>query len=62
MAKWISVLCLLALGVTVTRPAAAQELEPGAYAVAPKGLNVFVLANTFVDVMYGVLDPRIRFS
>jgi hypothetical protein len=27
--------------------AGAQELEPGAYAVAPKGLNVFVAANTF---------------
>ena len=47
MAKWMCVLCLLALGVTAARPAAAQELEPGAYAVAPKGLNVFVLANTF---------------
>lgn len=47
MAKRTCVLLLLALGVTVARPAAAQELEPGAYAVAPKGLNVFVLANTF---------------
>lgn len=47
MARWICALWLLALGVTVARPAAAQELEPGAYAVAPKGLNVFVLANTF---------------
>lgn len=28
-------------------PAVAQELEPGAYAVAPKGLNVLVIANTF---------------
>jgi len=47
MATRTCVLLLLALGVTVARPAAAQELEPGAYAVAPKGLNVFVLANTF---------------
>jgi hypothetical protein len=47
MAKWMCVVCLLAPGVAVARPAAAQELEPGAYAVAPKGLNVFVLANTF---------------
>jgi hypothetical protein len=39
--------CALALVVSTARPAAAQELEPGAYAVAPKGLNVFVLANTF---------------
>ena len=27
--------------------AAAQELEPGAYAVAPVGMNVLVLANAF---------------
>ena len=40
-------MCALALFVSTARPAAAQELEPGAYAVAPKGLNVFVLANTF---------------
>ena len=24
--------------------------------------TLFVVANTFVDVMYGMLDPRIRFS
>jgi len=38
---------LLGVILSAARPVAAQELEPGAYAVAPRGLNVFVLANTF---------------
>lgn len=61
MARRTCVLWLLALGVTVARPSAAQELEPGAYAVAPKGLNVFVLANTF---SFGDLafDPAVPIS
>ena len=39
----------------------AQELEPGAYAVAPKGLNVFVAANTFSfgDMAF---DPAVPIS
>jgi len=33
--------------VSTAARAGAQELEPGAYAVAPRGLNLFVVANTF---------------
>lgn len=37
----------MALAAGLVPAAGAQELEPGAYAVAPRGLNVLVLANTF---------------
>ena len=38
---------LLAMRLDGNRSCAAQELEPGAYAVAPVGVNVFVVSNTF---------------
>ena len=53
---------MLILGLAVLTPRAeAQELEPGAYAVAPKGLNVLVIANTF---SFGDLafDPAVPIS
>lgn len=39
--------------------AIAQELEPGAYAVAPLGMNVFIAANTssFGDVAFDPTGP-----
>ena len=36
----------LAISLSSAGPAGAQELEPGAYAVGPVGVNVLVVANT----------------
>ena len=40
---------LTVLGIAVSLPAVAQELEPGAYTVSPVGVNVFSLAYAFND-------------
>ena len=47
---------LLSGPVAVTE---AQELDPGAYAVAPVGLNVFVVSNTlsFGDLAFDPSGP-----
>ena len=54
--------------VSTAARAGAQELEPGAYAVAPKGLNVFVAANAFsfgdlaFDLAVPISDGRARIN
>jgi len=40
---------LTLLGISLSVPAAAQELEPGAYTVSPVGINVFNLGYVFND-------------
>jgi hypothetical protein len=50
---------VLVLAGGVARPGSAQELEPGAYAVAPQGTNVFVLSNAtnFGDLAFDPTGP-----
>jgi hypothetical protein len=52
---------LLAMGLDGHQVSAAQELEPGAYAVAPVGVNVFILSNTF-NVGDVAFDPAAPFD
>src|SRR5262245_41698434 len=40
---------LTVLGISLSLPAVAQELEPGAYTVSPVGINVFSVAYAFND-------------
>lgn len=40
---------LTLLGISLSRPVTAQELEPGAYTVSPVGVNVFNLGYIFND-------------
>ena len=40
---------LTLLGIALSGPASAQELEPGAYTVSPVGVNVFNLGYVLND-------------